>query len=56
MNSLDDRKSIVLKAADRMPFLPHAFQQAISLLATEGDDVSVAKLASVIEQDVVMTG
>ena len=51
-----DRRDVALRAADRMPFLPLAFQQVVSLFATEGEDVSVAKLAGVIEQDVVMTG
>jgi HD-like signal output (HDOD) protein len=51
-----DRRDVALRAADRMPFLPPAFQQALALFATEGDEVSVAKLAAVIEQDVVQTG
>jgi putative nucleotidyltransferase with HDIG domain len=51
-----DMRDIALRAADRMPFLPTAFQQALALFAAEGDEVSVAKLSAVIEQDVVMTG
>ncbi len=38
-----------------MPVLPAAFQRTMSLFA-RGDDVSVAELAHVVEQDVVMTG
>jgi HD-like signal output (HDOD) protein len=51
-----DRRDVVLRAADRMPYLAPAFQRAIALFAAEGDEVSVAKLAAVIEHDVVMTG
>lgn len=51
-----NRREVALAAANRMPFLPLAFQQSLALFAAEGDDVSVAKLAAVIEQDVVMTG
>jgi HD-like signal output (HDOD) protein len=51
-----DRRAIALRAADRMPFLPPTFQQALALFATEGDEVSIAKLSPVIEQDVVLTG
>lgn len=51
-----DRRDVALAAANRMPFLPLAFQQSLALFAAEGDEVSVARLAAVIEQDVVMTG
>jgi HD-like signal output (HDOD) protein len=51
-----DRRDVALRAADRMPFLPPAFQQVLALFAAEGDEVSVAKLAAVIEQDVSITG
>jgi HD-like signal output (HDOD) protein len=39
-----------------MPLLPLAFRQTLTLFAAEGDEVSVAKLAVVIEQDAVLTG
>jgi HD-like signal output (HDOD) protein len=55
MNTLD-LKDVVLLAADRMPFLPAAFQRTLSLFARKGDEVSVAELAGVVEQDVVMAG
>jgi HD-like signal output (HDOD) protein len=51
-----DMRDVVLRAADRMPVLPHTFQRALALFAAEGDEVSVAKLSAVIEQDAVMTG
>src|ERR1700759_5658350 len=51
-----DIRDIALRPADRMPFHPSAFQQALVLFAADGDEVSVAKLSTVIEQDVVMTG
>jgi HD-like signal output (HDOD) protein len=54
--SVPDLRDIALRAADRMPFLPTAFQRTLGLFAAEGDEVSVGKLARVIEQDVVMTG
>jgi len=52
MNILD-LKDVALRAADRMPVLPAAFQRTMSLFA-RGDDVSVVELAHVVEQDVVM--
>lgn len=55
MTSLD-RRDIALRAADKMPFLPPAFQQVLALFAADGDEVSVAKLAAAIEQDVSITG
>ena len=51
-----DTRDIVLRAADQMPVLPITFQRAIALFASEGDEVSVARLTAVIEQDAVMTG
>src|SRR5580704_5409481 len=51
-----DKRDLVLRAADRMPVLPLTFQRAIALFAAEGEEVSVVKLASVIEHDAVMTG
>jgi HD-like signal output (HDOD) protein len=54
--SAPDLRDIALRAADRMPFLPTAFQRTLALFAAEGDEISVGKLADVIEQDVVMTG
>lgn len=55
MNALD-LKEVVLRAADRMPLLPAAFQRTLALFAKKGDDVSVAELAGLVEQDVVMVG
>jgi HD-like signal output (HDOD) protein len=49
-------RDIALRAADRMPFLPVIFQRTLALFATRGDELSIAELAAVIEQDVVMTG
>lgn len=51
-----DLREVALRAADRMPFLPVAFQRTLALFAKKGDDVSVAELAGVIERDVVMSG
>lgn len=50
-----DLKEVVLRAADRMPFLPAVFQQTLALFAKR-DEISVGELAGVIEQDVVMSG
>lgn len=54
MNDLD-LKSVALRAADRLPLLPAVFQQTLSLFA-KGDDISVAELAGVVEQDVAIAG
>lgn len=53
--SAPDLRAVALCAADRMPVLPSAFQQTLSLLA-KGDDVSVGDLGRVVQQDVVMAG
>jgi HD-like signal output (HDOD) protein len=50
-----DLRAVALRAATRLPVLPQAFKQTLSLLA-KGDDVSVADLARVVEQDVAMSG
>jgi HD-like signal output (HDOD) protein len=47
-------KEIVLRAAGRMPMLPVVAQRTLALLAK--DDVSVAELSNVVEQDVVIAG
>jgi HD-like signal output (HDOD) protein len=54
MNATDLR-DVVLRAADRMPFLPAVFQRTLALFA-KGDEVSIRELADVVEQDVVMVG
>lgn len=54
MNGLDF-KNVALRAADRLPLLPVVFQRTLSLFA-EGDEVSVAELAGVAEQDVAIAG
>ena len=51
-----DLKEVVLKAAARMPLLPAAAQRTLALFAKGDDNVSVAQLASAVEQDVVMSG
>src|SRR5579863_9244241 len=50
-----DFRATALRAASRLPVLPQAFKQTLSLLV-KGDDVSVADLARVVEQDVAMSG
>lgn len=49
-------RDVALRAVDRMPVLPVAFQSTLALFAKHGDEVSIAELAAVIERDVVMTG
>lgn len=48
-------REIALRAADRLPLLPAVFQQTLALFAA-GDDVCIAALASVVEQDVAIAG
>jgi len=54
MSDLNLRET-ALRAADRLPVLPAVFQQTLALFA-KGDDVSVAELAGVVEQDVAIVG
>jgi HD-like signal output (HDOD) protein len=48
-------RETALRAVDRLPLLPAVFQRTLGLFS-RGDDVSVAELASVVEQDVVIVG
>ncbi len=54
MSELNLRET-ALRAADRLPILPAVFQQTLALFA-KGDDVSVAELAGIVEQDVAIVG
>jgi HD-like signal output (HDOD) protein len=54
MSDLNLRET-ALRAADRLPVLPAVFQQTLALFA-KGDDVSVAELAGIVEQDVAIVG
>lgn len=44
-----------MRAADRLPLLSSVLQRSMQLLA-QGDDVSIADLGTVIEEDAVITG
>ena len=48
-------RDVALRAADRLPVLPAVFQQTLALFA-KGDEIAVAELAGVVEQDVVIAG
>ncbi len=48
-------KARALKAADALPVVPGVLQRMLGLFA-RGDDLSVAQLASNVEQDVVIAG
>jgi HD-like signal output (HDOD) protein len=48
-------RETALRAADRLPILPTVFQQTLGLFA-KGDDVSVAEVAGIVEQDIAIVG
>jgi HD-like signal output (HDOD) protein len=53
--NIADPKAVALRAVDRLPLLPAVFQRTLALFA-KGDEISVAELAGVVEQDVVIAG
>ncbi len=55
MPNPDVLRASALRAADRLPLLSVVLSRALGLLS-QGDDVSVKDLSTVIEEDVVVTG
>jgi HD-like signal output (HDOD) protein len=55
MTTHSNLRETALQAVDRLPVLPAVFQRTLGLFA-KGDDVSVAELAGIVEQDVAIVG